>query len=364
MASSDPPPQPGPPRTAEGETILTDPLRALPWIAALGVTALVVGRFVAPALPGAIMGAAGALRTVELVGGALSQLFAFGAILALSTTLIAAVNSSISIWLRLTAMGVSAYTSLVVLGGALSRDRVPEPSALIAAALSGTFAILAASASRRSPVTRVPAVLLGLVGASTILRAIIGFASEDFASRVAPETLLGVSRALATAASLLVAFALLLSLVHIGRSARANEDGASQSSLWSPITLGALVLAILCARQAVVGASPDASAISVILKRASDRFLVAPEPHLRMPVRLFFGFLTPITAAALLLVRRLRALAASLCLALIAADIAGAPLGGVALVLASMGILLVAQSGPALWSTLVARPVAPSRPPT
>lgn len=350
-------------RSSDGESLLADPLRALPWIAALGVTALVLGRFVAPALPGAVVGAGRALRTVELLGGGLSQLFAFGAILVLSTTLIAAVNSSISIWLRLSAMGVSAYASLVVLGGALSTDRVPEPSALIAAALSGSFAIAAAAASRRSPVTRVPALVLGLVGASTLLRAIVGFASEELAARVAPDTLLSVSRAIATAASLLVALAMLLCLVHIGRSARSNEDAPQQpSSLWSPITLAALVLAVLCARQAILGAAPDASALSVVLKRASDRFLVAPEPHLRLPVRLFFGFLTPILAVALLFVRRVRVLAASLSLALIAADIAGAPLGGVALVLASMGILLVALSGHALWSTLTARSMGPSRP--
>ncbi len=344
-----------------------DPLSSLQYLAVLGVAALVVGRFLAPALPGAVVGMARAVRIFELLGGGLSQLFAFGAIFGLSTALIGAANSTVPAWIRLVAMGVSAYTSLVVIGGAASNERVPETSALIAAALAGGFAILAALASRGSRVTRLHALVIGLVGAASLLRALFGFVDVVAAGLVPAPVLLSAGRAIATVATLSVAAALLLALVQIGRSAppQKPEDGApARSTLWSPVTILVLVLAVVCARQALLGGAPEATGLNVILKRASDRFLAHPEPHLRLPVRLFLGFLTPLVATALLFVRRMRSLTAAVVLAIVAADITGAPLGAIALVIASLGVLLVARSGHVLWSALIARSPEPPRDPS
>ncbi len=131
------------------------------------------------------------------------------------------------------------------------------------------------------------------------------------------------------------------------------------------MTLVVLVLALVFARQAAVGTSADAGVVSVLLKRASDRFMVPPEPYLRGMFRLFLGFLTPLTAAGLLAVRRVPTLGAALCLALVAADVADSPLGAITLVLSSLGILLFARSGHLLWSALVARPPStPAAPPS
>ncbi len=342
----------------------TDPLRSLQWLAALGVAALVIGRLLAPALPGAVVGMARTVRMVELLGGGLSQLFAFGAIFGLSTALIGAANSTVPAWLRLVAMGVSAYTSLVVIGGAASNDHVPETSALLAAALAGGFAILAALSSRGSPVTRLHALVLGLIGAASLLRALHGFLALFAAEVLSAASLLSAGRVVATISAVLVGLALLLVLVQVGRgapSSKGDDAGPASSSIWSPVTIVVLVLAVLCARQALMGGAPDATGFNVVLKRASDRFLGQPEPHLRLAVRLFLGFLTPLAAAALLLTRRMRSLAAALALALVAADITGAPLGALALVLASLGVLLVARSGHVLWSASIARPPEPPR---
>jgi hypothetical protein len=345
----------------------SDPLKSLQWLAALGVAALVIGRLLAPALPGAVVGMARAVRFFELLGGGLSQLFAFAAIFGLSTALIGAANSTVPAWLRLVAMGVSAYTSLVVIGGAASNDHVPETSALLAAAFAGGFAILAALASRGSPVTRIHALVIGLVGVASLLRAVHGFLDLFAAERVPASILFSSGRVVATASAVLVAFAVLLALVQVGRGAPAQkgDDGPpASSSLWSPATIVVLLLAGLCVRQALLGGAPDATGFNVILKRASDRFLVGPEPHLRLWVRLFLGFLTPFAAAALLFVRRMRSLAAAVALALVAADVTGAPLGAIALVVASLGVLLVARSGHVLWAALIARPPEPPRAPS
>ncbi len=341
-----------------------DPLSSLQYLAVLGVAALVIGRFLAPALPGAVVGMGRAVRIFELLGGGLSQLFAFGAIFGLSTALIGAANSTVPAWIRLVAMGVSAYTSLVVLGGAASNERVPETSALIAAALAGGFAILAAIASRGSRVTRLHALVIGLVGAASLLRALFVFVDLVTSGLVPAPLLLSAGRVVATVATLAVAVALLLALVQIGRSAPASkvEDGAPpRSTLLHPVTIVVLVLAVLCARQALLGGAPEATGLNVILKRAADRFLGHPEPHLRLPVRLFLGFLTPLVATALLFVRRMRSLTAAVVLAIVAADITGAPLGAIALVIASLGVLLVARSGHVLWSALIPRPPEPPR---
>lgn len=337
-----------------------DPLRIVRWLAVLGVAALVFGRFVAPALPGSGVGMARVVRSFELLGGVLSQLFAIGSMVGLSSALIHTANTNIPPWVRLFAMAIATHAALVVVGGAATTDRVPETSALIAALGAGSLAILAALASRASRVTRLAAAALGLVGAAAVVRALGGLVILHAGKLVAPPSLVTVGRVTATASVVLVALAVLVAIVYIGRAASSDpEVGApARPPLWSPVTLLVLVLAVVCARQAVVGGSADAGAFSVFLKRAADRFLLQPEPFLNAPIRLFLGFLTPLVAIALLTVRRLRTLTAALCLAIVAADVTVAPLGPLTLTLASLGVLLVARSGHVLWSALVARPPA------
>ena len=342
-----------------------DPLRIVRWLAVLGVAALVFGRFVAPALPGSGVGMARLVRSFEILGGVLSQLFAVMSVVGLSSALIQTASTNIPAWMRLLAMAASTYAALVVVGGAATADRAPETSALIAAIGAGSFAIIAALASRASRVTRLAASALGLVGLAAVVRALGGLAALHGAKIVAPATLVTISRTGATASAVLVALAVALAVVYIGRGAPSEAEAgapAARPSLWSPVTLLVLVLAIVCARQAAAGGAADAGEISVFLKRASDRFLVRPEPYMRAPIRLFLGFLTPFVAIALLTVRRLPTLTAALCLAIVAADVTDAPLGPLTLLLASLGVLLVARSGHVLWSALVARPSAtPSR---
>lgn len=340
-----------------------DPLRLVRWLAALGVAALVLGRFVAPALPGSGVGMGRVVRSFEILGGVLSQLFAVGLIVGLSSALIHTASTTIPAWMRLLAMTLATYAALVVIGGAASADRAPETSALVAASCAGAFAILAAVASRHARVTRLAAAGVGLVGAASVVRAAGGLLILHAGKLVAAPSLVTIGRATATASAVLVAIAVALAIVYVGRAAapEAEAPGGSRPSLWSPVTLLALVLAVVCARQAAVGAAADAGAFSVFLKRAADRFLVQPAPYMRPPIRLFLGFLTPFAAISLLTVRRLPALTAALCLAIVAADVTDAPLGPLTLLLASLGVLLVARSGHVLWSTLPRSPAASPR---
>lgn len=337
-----------------------DPLALVRVVAWIGVAALLVGRFIAPALPGTIVGAAGVVRGIELAGAILSQLFAICVAIALATSLVHTATSTIAPWVRLVGVALAAFASFLVLGASTNLEAVPRTAALMASGGAAAFAILAAASSRASRVARLPAVALGLVGAGALVRVLRGLVYLHGAASLPPASLASLGRGLMTVASILVGLAALLALVHIGRASRSEpQEGAREgASLWTPVTLVVLVLAVVCARQAALGASADAGTISVLLKRAADRFLIQPEAHLRGPFRLFLGFLTPLTAAALLSVRRVTTLAAALCLALVAADVADAPLGAMTLVLASLGVLLVARSGHVLWSALVARPPA------
>jgi hypothetical protein len=95
-----------------------DPLRIVRWLAALGVAALVFGRFIAPALPGSLVGMAPVVRSFELLGGILSQLFAVGLLVGLSSALIHTANTNIPPWVRLLAMATVTYAALVVVGSA------------------------------------------------------------------------------------------------------------------------------------------------------------------------------------------------------------------------------------------------------
>lgn len=338
-----------------------DPLRSIQWLAMLGVAALVLGRFLAPALPGSGVGMASMVRAFEVLGGALTQLFAVGLLVGMSRALIQTASANIPPWLRLLAMATATYAALVVVGGAATSDRGPGSSTLIAGLCAGGFAIVAALASRASRVARIAAFSLALVGAAAVARGIFGLLSLHAAKVMQAATLATIGRITATLSVVLVAGAAALSVVYIGRAARPEVDpgAAERPSLWSPWTLLVLVLAVVCARQAAIGATADAGPASVLLKRAADRFLHQPEPYMRAPIRLFLGFLTPLTAVALLTVRRVRTLSAALCLAIVAADVTDAPLGPLTLVLASLGVLLMARSGHVLWSALIARPPAP-----
>lgn len=361
--TADPPPRPSVQRVPPPG----DPLQLVRMVAWIGVGALLLGRFVAPALPGAVVGMAKLVRGVELVGHVLSQLFAITAIVALFLALVSTATSTIPPWMRLVGVAIGSFASLLVLGGATNTEPVPTTAALIAAGSAGAFAVLAAAASRASRVVRLPAVVLGLAGAGALVRVVRGLAYLHGAGALSAASLSTFGRVTTTISAILVGLAALLALVHIGRAARPEpQDGAREgASLWTPVTLIVLVLALVFARQAAVGTSADAGALSVLLKRASDRFMVPPEPYLRGMFRLFLGFLTPLTAAGLLAVRRVPTLGAALCLALVAADVADSPLGAITLVLSSLGILLVARSGHLLWSALVARPPsAPAAPPS
>ncbi len=335
-----------------------DPLTILRWVAPFGVFALILGRFVGPAVPGVGVGMATLVRSVEVLGGAFSLSFGVALIVGLFVVLAHSTTHNVPPWMRFFGMAISAFAAFVVLVASATGERVMESAALFGSFAAGVFAILAALSARGTRIVRLPALALGLVGAAALTRSLRGLLWLYGTPLFSAVTLTSVGRVATTAATVFVGLASIFVLVYIGRNSRSEANSPKEgASLWTPATLVVLVLAVVCARQAAAGSSPDAGFVSIVLKRASDRFLLQPEPFVRGPLRLFLGFLTPLAAAGALSARRVPSLAAALSLVMISADVTDAPIGGAVLMLASLGILMVARSGHALWSTLVASAV-------
>ncbi|MBK8253821.1 MAG: hypothetical protein IPK82_14295 [Polyangiaceae bacterium] len=332
-----------------------DSLRFLWWLSLLGVAALVLGRFIGPALPGSGVGMTKVVATFDVAGGTLSLLFAASTIVAAGGTLFQTVHTNLPFWIRIVGMAVSTFCALVVVGSAMTNDRAPETPALMAACGAGAFAVLCAVASFRSRVARLTSIVIGFVGLRALFRGLPGLLLVHGEKWISADTLRTQARVGSTIAQLLVGGALALAIVYTSRAPKAEAHGEpnERPSFWSPVTVFALVLAVVAARQAQLGSAPDAAALNVFLKRAADRFLVQPEPYLRVQIRMFLGFLTPLVAVGLLTVRRLKTLTAAMCLAIVAVDVTDSPIGSLTLVVAALSVTLVARSGHFLWSVLV-----------
>lgn len=338
----------------------------LPWLAGAGILALVVGKLFAPALPGVSVGVGKYVRSVEIAGGALSQAFAWLSVLAIGRAIFTSLKIEISLPIRLLVFAGSGWVALGILGA--YTDRVPDGASLLGAGVAGIVAITSAlvalqRSSHGASVLRWPAVALMLVGLGALARSIVGWGvifsnalsgSGDAAASSWARTGTTIAIALSGAATVL----LLIVAGQGFRSAavRSASEGQGTGEGGPPVaslaTIVVLVLAGLAMSQAMSGARDDAGTTAIILKRMSDRFLGLPEPYLRLPVRLFLGFLTPLTAAALLTVRRVGKVAAAAALVLVGADAPHTPLGALALVVASWGVLLPSRDPKAFWSAL------------
>jgi hypothetical protein len=323
-------------------------LRLLKPLAVLGVLALIFGRLLGPSWAGVAVGMGSVIRVMEVVGGALSQLFAMAATVLAMAELLALTGSRSSYLVRTLAIVAGGLAIIVSLFSAAMR--VPGLSLGVVGVASTALALASAWDAYRSPFARRTALVLGLIGAAGAVRlASIGLAV--LAASRASGPLASVARGVATGSFVLDALALFTAMAVLATNGK---------KVTSPLTTAALVLAFLATRQAMLGGADDTDTVSLLLRRAATRFLTRPEPFVPFQVQFFVGFLAVFAAVSALFGRgQLPALAAALALALVARGSPDMPLGALVLVLASMSVVLAARDDRGLWATISAEQPRP-----
>jgi hypothetical protein len=127
---------------------------------------------------------------------------------------------------------------------------------------------------------------------------------------------------------------------------------------WTILPLG---VAMIGARYALIGQGSEPTAVALLVWRASARLLTLPDPGVSAALRVFFGLLAPLTAAAAILVRGpVPALGAAVALALLAHGSVEMPPCALMLVIGALGLGLAAHEGRGLWAALPPRSPAPA----
>jgi hypothetical protein len=323
-------------------------LRLVRPLAVLGVLALIFGRLLEPSWAGIAVGMGRLIRVMEVVGGALTQLFAMAATVLAMAQLLALIHSRATSLVRTLAIVAGGLAIIVSLFSAAMR--VPGLSLGVVGVASTALALASAWDAYRSPFARRTALVLGLIGAAGAVRlASIGLAV--LAASRASGPLASVARGVATGSFVLDALALFTAMAVLATNGK---------KVTSPLTTAALVLAFLATRQAMLGGADDTDTVSLLLRRAATRFLTRPEPFVPFQVQFFVGFLAVFAAVSALFGRgQLPALAAALALALVARGSPDMPLGALVLVLASMSVVLAARDDRGLWATISAEQPRP-----
>lgn len=318
-------------------------LRLVMPLAVLGVLALVFGRLLGPSWAGVAVGMGRVIFIMEVVGGALTQLFAMAAIVLTMAELLAITGSRASHLVRALAVVAGGLAIIVSLFSA--GMRVPALSLGLVGATSSALALAGAWDAYKSPFARRAALVLGLIGAAGLVRlASIGVAvlADDRASA----SLALIARGVATASFVIDTLAVFAAMAVLATNGR---------KVTSPLTTGALVLAFLATRQAIIGGADDAGTASLLLRRAATRFLTRPEPFVPAQIQFFVGFLAVFAAVSALFGRgQIPALAGAIALALVARGSPDMPLGALVLVVASMSVVLAARDDRGLWAALSA----------
>lgn len=350
------------PRSTPPDASSREPLAGLPALrlvlplAGLAVAATILGRMLAPAAAGLAVGTGRLVRGLEIVGGALTQLFAVSAVFVAMALLSAVARSRVPYGLRIGAILAGSFVMLIVLRATV--ERVPGLSSALIGVLAALLAIGAAWDARRAPFARPVALVLGLVGLGALAR----LAGVALAIRAADPTRVGLAvpaRGIATAGFVIDALAVLVTIAVLApRKPKEAGGGGSGDArpqhLASPLTLAALALALLATRQALAGGVEEASALDVLFRRALDRLLTRPSPLLPLGVQLFAAALGVLVALSALLARRdVPALTGALALALVARAAPDAPLGALSLVIAAFSLALAARDDRGLWAAIL-----------
>jgi hypothetical protein len=314
-------------------------------VATLGVTAVLFGRSLAPALRGAGEGLDKIIDYVDLLGGLASYLFAF---IGLSAVIV-----EIMVTFRDKRFGVVYRLAATVLGLTVVslvapsfREPLPDRANIAAALASGLVAIFASYEAVAIPRTRALGVLLATAGGAALLH-LGGTVLAWYAGEHALYPLAIVARLLATGSVLFDTIAILTGFYWL--TTRSNL-----ATVWGARI--ALFVACILAWGAARGGPHEGSPLwQIVTYRAVERLVSPPPPYIWAPYRYVLEICAPLLGVVALLARgQMPAVIGAFTLALIARPTTDVPLSALALVLAAISTPIAARDDRGMWAVLMA----------
>ena len=305
--------------------IAGDNKNALLWLAGLGVVSSVVGRALAPALPGSLTGIASWIRAVDSLDAFLAQLFAISALLVVVRLVGAIVRAGqIDLFFKLVALPIASLVGFVVV--TKMRLDYPEPASSLALALaSGSLALAAAPKLLRRAPSRGIGLVLALSGFLSLLHAAARAVALQASINMLPDRFV-LARSLETAAFSVGVLLLALAAAWIG--------GSTRRGLVKLLTL--MVAVSLLSHAATRGSSPYASVWEVLTSRSVGHFLRDPAPFVPLFIRSLEVLLKMALAILTIASSRPAAGRVVLCLCLMSAGATDIPLLALSLTLAAL----------------------------
>jgi len=298
---------------------------SLALVTGLSVVSSILGRALAPALPGSVAGITGWIKAFDRVSGFLAQLFAIAGILIATRMVTSALRSNAyDLLFKVVAVPVTILVGLLV----MMRMRIDysEPRGSLALALaSGALALAATPRLVQSARTRAVGLVLALTGLGGLLHAVGQGLALSANLEALPDRFVA-ARVFETASFALGVLA--------AGCAAAWLFGKGSTS-W--LKLLALVLAAtLFSHAAVLGSGPNARLYEVLASRSLGYLLRQPAPYLPGLLSGIIILLQFILAAWLVLARRPSSVRLVLSLCLISAGATDIPLLALALTLAAL----------------------------
>ena len=297
----------------------------LPLVAALAVSSSLIGRALAPALPGSLAGISSFIKLLNGLSSFLSQLFAFGGLLVGLTLVSRAVRvGQRDLVFKLTALPVTIVVGFLI----MTRMRLDysEPRSSLALALASCcLALAAAPRLIQVPSTRAQGLALALGGTAGVLHA----AGRGLALQANLQAMPGrftLARAIETAAISLDV--VLLALV------AAWLFGMSRSGIFKLLALTAFVAFL--SHAALRGSGPNAWLWEVLASRSIGHLLRAPAPFLPYFMRSVVVLLQICLSVWLIATRRPSTTRLVFCLCLVSAGATDIPLLALSLTLAAL----------------------------
>lgn len=299
--------------------------RLLALVTGLSVVSSILGRALAPALPGSVAGITGWIKIFDRVSGFMAQLFAIAGILVAARMVSSALRSTAhDLLFKIVAVPVTILVGFLV----MMRMRIDysEPRGSLALALaSGALALAAAPRLVQTPRTRAIGLVLALTGFGGLLHAVGQGLALQANLEALPDRFV-TARIFETAS---FAFG-----VVAAACAAAWLFGKGHRS-WLKL-LAALAGATLCSHAAVLGSGPDARFYEVLASRSLGYLLRQPAPYVPavfLGIAILFQF---ILALWLVLARRAASSRLVLSLCLISAGATDIPLLALALTLGAL----------------------------
>jgi len=265
-------------------------LRCLAWLAVL---AMLMGRAVAPALPGSMTGIESWIVAAEDAAAFLSQLFAVSGAAVLLVLLLNVLRAPrVAVPFR---MGVApASAAICTLVVAAAAGPIDANWTLGLGLLSAALAAAATPLALRAEETRGIGIVLGLGAIAALVHVGSRLIAVQASIRALPEVFTA-ARGVATAALLLDLLVILLAFVW-----------AVRSRIAPAIAIGALILSVSAAASwgALRGVHYEASTWQVLAARTLAEFCRHPMPMVDPSLRFFVDVATWGTTVGVLLARR------------------------------------------------------------